>query len=1042
MKKLTLIVSFLVLACVSYAQTLTSYFCDFEDPAENSQWVLNASAASRPLSEFNNKWYIGTAGGFGVGAAASSSGLYISSGTGADTLNSSYSSSKSVFVTASRTLQLAAGTYSVVFDWEAMGAIATDGVYVFWVEGSNTLTYGNYSDRTSMSLPAYATNSTRYGGSLTWRSSAFTFTTSGNGGKLVVLWLNSLTPSVEPAGKVDNIYIYQGTQCAAPTNVRYNGNAKSITWSGSASSYDVMLYNYNSKSLSVYNDITTTSFQMPNISEEGYYYIYVRSVCGDGYSTWAYTEKFVWIKGARCIDLFDLTSDNSGAAKCFAGSTENIKQTTGAIDYGSANELSQHTVHYIQGETDPRTGNQLKTIPDGEIASIRLGGHWNTDGNMSSTIEYEYDVQAGVSDILELKYAAILEYADYHSETDEARFKLEILRNGQPVDACSQGDFKAGFGETGSWHRYMYLKSEHPECNYDRDIYWCDWQTIAVSLRNYVGQRLLIRLTAYSCTATIHIGYAYFTLNCKGGDLQGIACGDFSTDHFEAPEGFNYRWYRADDPTHAVISTQRVFNIDRDDPTIYLVDLVSRTKSQCYYTLEANPNPRFPQAIASATKTTSAACKNTVDFSQNCRVVRINRQTLDSTFIDDPVESIMWDFGDGSAPVYSMSKDVSHAYPAEGGEYDVLVTAGMSGDVCLDSTYIHLSLPDISAKDTRDTTHICGEGTDHVDEESLRNPYGCDYTAFHHVLYHRIYDTLYTERMCEGGRYLFPGDGKYYTSSIDTTLALKSPYGCDSTIRLQLIVDPRLIVDYSKDVNVCLDRAEIDIPYSVTSGMMDSIKVYFSDAARLWGLDSCYGFANGEEIRIPIPNSDMRPDNYDMQIEFGGERCHMDIQHATLHVQYKSSIVMQTNGFIALYNSNYNGGYNFVAYEWYKDGVLIESNDAYVPASQYDINSVYTVRLRRNGESAYIESCPIIYNPATALDDIDAANTSVFPTCVERGGILTVTGNEGFSIFSVLGTLIARYDKASYSGTINAPAERGIYIVAFDNKKAVQIVVR
>ena len=160
--------------CVLRAQTVTSYACDFENPTENAQWVLNASAASRPLSEFNNTWHIGAAGGFGVGASASSSGLFVSSDTQAP-FTSSYTNAKSVFVTASRELQLAQGTYTAVFDWEAMGAGDPDGIYVFWVEGTNTLTYGNYSDRSSLSLPPYASGATRYGGAYTWRSASFTF---------------------------------------------------------------------------------------------------------------------------------------------------------------------------------------------------------------------------------------------------------------------------------------------------------------------------------------------------------------------------------------------------------------------------------------------------------------------------------------------------------------------------------------------------------------------------------------------------------------------------------------------------------------------------------------------------------------------------------------------------------------------------------------------------------------------------------------------------------------------------------------------------
>ena len=1027
----------LMCVCVLRAQTITSYTCDFENPAENAQWVLNEVAATRDISQCANTWYIGAAGGFGVGSSVTSSGLYISSDGGA---TASYSNSQSVFITASRALQLAQGTYSVVFDWEAMGAGTPDGLYVFWVEDVSTKTFGNWSDRTNLAIPPYVTNAARYGSAANWRSSAFTFTTAGNGGKLVVLWLNTLTPAVPPAGKVDNICIYQGSPCPAPTNVRYNGNTKTLSWSGAAASYDVLLYNYHTQTMSSFMGLTSTSMLMPDLNEEGYYYIYVRSVCDEGHSTWSYTEKFVWIKGARCIDLFDLTEDNSGAAKCFAGSTENIKETIGQIDFGYADELSQHTIHYVQGERDPRTGNQLKTIPDGEIASVRLGGHWLSDGNMSSTVEYQYSVQAGVSDLLELKYATILEYADYHSESEEARFKLEILSNGVPVSGCAQRDFKAGYGETSSWHTYTYHYGSSGTST--REIYWSDWQTITVSLRDYVNQTLTIRLTAYSCTATIHIGYAYFTLNCKGGDLQGIACGDFSTDHFEAPEGFNYRWYRADDPSHTVLGTGRVFNIERDDPTVYVVDIIDPNKPTCHYTLEANPNPRFPQAKGSLKSATTAQCSNIATLAPDCHVVRINRQTLDSVITDEPVESIIWNFGDGSEPEMSMEPQITHAFPPEGGEYDVTVKAGISGGVCEDSYTFRITLPDLTTPDIHDSIHYCEEGVDHSDTTILTNSHGCDYKKVVHYMYHPTYETSYYERICEGGRYLFPGDGKYYTSSVDTTLQLVSRYGCDSLISLQLVVDPRLEVEYPTSLKVCMEDRIMVMPYRVLAGSMDSIKVYFSEEDQQRGFLPCYGFANGEEVIIPLPEG-ARPDLYNVQIEFGGERCQMDIQSMQVMLTYPTSVVMQNGGFIAVQNEDYNGGYMFVRFEWYKDGERIDTDASYIPTSPADEGATYVLNLVREGEKYAVETCPIVYNPrAQGLGNLQADEILVWPTAVQGGTTLWIAAGEACTIYNVLGTAVARYPQSAGVRTVTAPVQTGMYFVVFDNHKSQPVIVR
>jgi hypothetical protein len=980
----------------------------------------------------NNHWYVGAAGGaFGL---AGSNGLYVSV-QNTDTDINTYSTTQSEYVTSYRELTLAAGTYTLRYDWQCLGDSA-DGVYIFWVDNASTNTNSNYDKSRNLTKPAYLPDGTVLNrGRQLWQSATTTFVSSGNTGKLVIVWFNIRNRVFAPAAAIDNIEIYQGV-CAAPTAIHYDGDNSSLSWSGSATEYDVVMYNAHTETTSTYYGIRGNSLKLNGMSDEGMYHFYIRSACdANCHSKWVFTSKFVWLKGARCIDMFDLTPDNSGAAKCFSGSTENIKLDIGQVDFGYQDEQSLHTIHYVQDERDPRTGNQLKTIPDGEIASIRLGGLWLSDGNKSSTVEYEYSVEAGVSDLLELKYATILEYADYHAENDEARFKLEVLSNGVPVDACGQRDFKAGFGETGSWHRYMYQNPAGGE----RDIFWNDWQTVTISLRDYVNQTLTIRLTAYSCTATIHIGYAYFTVNCRGGDLQGIACGDFSTDHFEAPEGFNYRWYRADDPTKTVLSTDQVFNIPSNDPSVYLLDCIDRTKSNCFYTLEANPNPRFPQAKASA-RVKGEDCMNKVDFTQECSVVRINRQTLDSMKTDELVESVVWDFGDGSAPLATMDKNIHHDFPAEGGEFDVKITAGMSNGVCTDEYTLHLSLPDITTPDEHTYTDYCEEGVDYTDTVRVPTAVGCEQLKMHHYRYHPTYDTLYTDRFCEGGRYFFPGTGRYYTESIDTTVNLQSIYGCDSTIRLSLIVDPKLEVTYPDKVTVCAEDRTLTIPYTVTSGSLDSVHVYFTEEAQQYGFEPVYAFGNDEEIVIPVPEN-ARPDRYEVQLDFGSERCQMEIQTMRMSLTYPTSVVMQTGGFIGVQNEDYNGGYTFTDFAWYRDGVKVDIHDSYIPAGPEDVGATYVVYLTRQGEKEPLESCPIVYDPyAQGVNEI-AGERSVWPTCVNGGASLHLAP-QACTIYSILGSVVARYPAASEARTIAAPAQAGVYVVVFDNNQSSRILVR
>jgi len=984
----------LLLACIFvsslFAQTQTSYSCDFEDPNECAQWTLNVGGKGKTSK---NKWYIGAAGSFGIN---STKGLYMSSGgsTGTDTLVSSYEAKNfSCFQQAYRSINLAPGSYTIQFDWRAMGQVR-DKIYIYYID--NSVGVGSNYSTSTIALPTTKmpmdTISCR--GKSNWTSYRGTFNVTSSSGKLMIMWYNVAGSPVTPAAAVDNIEIYQGTSCASPTNIRYDGNTASLLWNGSASAYDVMVYNFNSGTMTPYVGLTQKSLKLPSLTQEGMYYFYVRSSCQDGHcSPWVFTSKFVWIKGARCIDYLDLTTDNSGAAKCFTGGweesyqtggvTEHLKDHAGMVGGAYDDEESLHAIQYVPGLMDARTGNQLKTIPDGEIASIRLGGLWDKTGNQTSTIEYEYQVSPGVNDLLVLQYACVLEYVDYHPEEVEPRFKLEILdAQGHKIDDCSQADFKAGFGDTQTWHQFEY-GGGWSTC----DVRWCDWQQVTVSLRNYIGQKLTIRLTSYSCAQSAHFGYAYFTLNCENGELEGIACGDFSTDHFEAPEGFNYRWYKASDTHRTVLSTDRIFNISRQDTTIYLVDLVSKLHSNCYYTLTANPNPRFPVAEM-AVSHQPQNCENRVVIANTSHVVYVNRIDSTRTKVDDALGSLTWDFGDGSPTTSDFSKVITHVYPVEGGDFDITCTAGMSNDVCVDDTIIHIHLPNLlnsmidTVEHTCDSVDIDSHGIPHYARDSayyvdtvgkVINKYGCEAWEVRTVYFHPTYDTLYTVRICEGTPYVWPADGKTYTVTTQKTHKVPTAtWGCDSVMRLDLTVDPALRVDYQDTVYSCYDSAIVHIDYEILSGDIDSVFVFFPEEEMQLGFDSVYRFVKGAPIQIALPMNPALPGNRHAFIYFNGQFCSLDPIPFCVQVQYPASIVMMTDGFIGVQNALYNGGWQFADFSWYRNGQYMDVHQSYIPVSTSDVGAVYTVSLRREGESYAISSCPIQFRLWSGLNAIAA----------------------------------------------------------------------
>lgn len=276
----------------------------------------------------------------------------------------------------------------------------------------------------------------------------------------------------------------------------------------------------------------------------------------------------------RCIDFLNLSDDN-----CFIGMNPNNTDgsgnsgfTFGKIDKGFASIDSRHTIHYDLEERDSRTNNQLRTIPEGEMASVRLG-NWNSGGE-AERIEYKYTVDASSSAVLILKYALVLQDPN-HSEYWQPKFEFEILKNGRPIDrsGCCEVKFMVGKsmveGKDG-WHKMA-------------TGWWKDWTTIGFDLRAYDGEEVIIRLTTYDCAEMGHFGYAYFTLDCSDGLVK-----DYWDDNgncvFEGPEGFLYRWYLKNHPDET-ISTNRSLIVSAQDTTTYCLDVISLNNSSCYCTI-------------------------------------------------------------------------------------------------------------------------------------------------------------------------------------------------------------------------------------------------------------------------------------------------------------------------------------------------------------------------------------------------------------------------------------------------------------------------
>lgn len=413
-------------------------------------------------------------------------------------------------------------------------------------------------------------------------------------------------------------------QCPAPSGVTAQWTAPttvSVSWTenGTATQWQV---EYGVLGSTTGNYITTTSNPVTiyNLDSISNYQFKVRSSCGATLSSWSAKASLCTLN--NCIDYADFGSSNVWG---YWGDFDNPYEHTGFIYFpsGSPNAAqARHTWHTDPNETDPRTNNQLHTVYPGACKSIRLG-NWQT-GAEAEAIKYRLVVDTTKFGILLLNYAAVMQDPN-HTPAEQPRFKIEILNvQNQPLDPCGQRDFIANANL--GWN----------SCS--NNVLWKDWTTVGLDISQYHGQSIFIRLTTYDCDQSGHYGYAYFTLACAQKSIKIAGCGT-GTKTMTAPNGFNYQWYSSAAP-NVILSTSQSYTVVTDGSS-YTCKCISTENANCYFTLEAVAEPRYPKSAFDYTYQIHDGCSYEVSFNNTSYV---SSSFTDSVPTNDPNDSYEWTF--------------------------------------------------------------------------------------------------------------------------------------------------------------------------------------------------------------------------------------------------------------------------------------------------------------------------------------------------------------------------------------------------------------
>ena len=1080
----------LLVAALAFAapvQAIKKYSCNFETEAARNRWVINPTANQNIYNQLANKWYIGEPGN---NDRQGHYGLFISDDGG----QSAHYTKKGCWVFAYDTVTLdymATEDYTLSFDYAVMANVASafDGLYVLWIPmldpEENPVT-GLHDSIKVMSIPtssgtlpsAYENYILRLqpaagidylNGTATWRQCAVKIKGSkcdGTPHYLAFVWTNGSAQPQQPGAMVDNIEISDSQPCDAPTGltVTPNGTTVSLAWNGNYAEYEVSAYSYETGTWAGPKLVQGNQTNFTNLPIGQTDFI-VRAKCSDEeYSLKTIVSKLIYYPDQLCVDYLNL--DN---ATCYVNNsrpdnsrTFNDFRQVAPVDYGPSNKHSRHVVHFDRTETEPRTGGMAKTIPDGELASVRLG-NWDND-DQAERIEFSFPIDTIKYPVLLLKYMPILE-APGHSDDENPRFKMDILVDNVTIGDCGQADFNANNVLNGSqlkpeaaaqgWH---ITPSSIADAN-GADVVWKEWTTVGVNLRKYAGRgsKITARLTTHDCTMVQHCGYAYFTLGCSNGKLKGMKCGVIN-ETFTAPDGFDYSWayaynerFRNPDgtmPEEYVLGHDQNYTAGPHDDSLYVVDCMFVQDHTCLFslyasTLATNPISKMnePQIVKNCREN-----KYTITFDASPSWVQEIDHVKGDTLVSQNyhIESYEWTV-QGLEGAWSDEVTPTFTFPSTGGDYMISLrtTCGTCDSVLVYNLHLDPLGPTTETRtitlcdDARKTGFVWNERTDTlyrtyglVDSVVLFSPTtSCDsIIRLNLVEPVRIY--LDTMVLTDSLPYRFQGR-EYYETTIDT---IPFPSTCDSTWVLNFEVYEPIGITPTTVYSLCEGADSLTLEYDVYRGRSQSAWYSFIDAVK-HPLSTVEEKKGHYSFNVPIdPN--MEPDMYSGVLYFEDAKPEFNVTVPfSLAIHYSSALIAQRwNDVLAIRNDatvkdtlGHRGyDYDFSAVQWYLDGQPIEGAtqfNYYTGVGQHLLyGHEYTALLTRKRDGAQVFTCACLPEEVPGNMDVPQLRT-----LVNAAAQMPVSGRGTAYWYDTLGRL---HHSDSYDNSyITAPAITGYYLV-------------
>lgn len=1036
----------LVLACFLTAASICSQTFDvvpyeygFEpsEAVEQAKWVLNPGATAENVDH----WTIGSSI-----AHAGKQSMYITF----DSVNCGAGSSQNQQVVqfAYRDFVLPDGNYYFTFDWICPSMQLYAG-YISYVNLNPQHPANSIKERAGFDvLPDDVFPSVGALTSDVWRNAyiPFTVTQPTNGQvrttRIWFAWVNSQenTEQTGISAAIDNLQLTD-QNCEIPYNLEgevLDCDNVNFTWMGSSMRYQFQYRPTGDtgkwRNRTVNNGYTHITLQSMS---EGNYDIRLRGVCQTeytdsvtgakdtvlSYSPFIYMSNFnIFCPELHCINYMNITDTNW--AVCTYGSTQGNSngyptavdapyQSVGCVDFGWENIKSRHTIVWDTTAMDPRTNDQLRMVPSGATASVRLG-NWES-GYGAEAITYKYNVDADNS-ILLVNYAIVLEDPDGHGADNVPRFIIKIKdEKGGLIDkTCGQVDLNSEMAhEVIGGTPWTSVQYNEPGSYYPVNIVYKDWTTLGLNLDPYVGQTIYISVETFDCFWSAHFGYAYFTMDCQTARIKNTSCGKQDNMIVSAPTGFYYQWF-ADKETTPRYTTQSV-EILATDPTNWRCVLTSTENDGCSFDLEVNTTARYPQPEFSYEYVPSN-CENIYLF-KNSSYVWTNEDGERHEHREEVCDEYEWFFGKADEEDDTTDPNPGYVtFPENGGTYYVTLRAilGQGGGMCEKDTTIKIEVPALGDTHTIIDTLIC-EGSyiefherKYFEEGTYfyvgQTPAGCYANdTLHLTVAPQSLTTLDTVTICYGDTAWVADE--YRTREGVIKHKFISELGCDSIVVLPVHMLPHM-------------RPEVDVQN------IDETHDYGSITVTIHPEDSIlYYTINGDRYETSTELTGLEGGTFSMVFY---NRLGCTVEEVVDMCVYE--IFQRWNDVVSLKNKNERGGGEFIAYQWFMNGELIEgaNRSYYYKHDGFDGTEVFFC-LVTLPDGSQEESCTFTPTYYPIEEDV-----TVYPSNVQGNATVNVVVPEAaeVTVYTTMGVTMQTLHVEKGTTSMRAPANKGVYLVS------------